>query len=175
MPTYIRLCDGQFRRVDDRFTIVADDESVPEGDVIISWARFQAEGDALLADGRDVGVRLTADQAVEDLAYDLPRLAVVAADFPKFRDGRALTQARLLRERYRYGGEIRAVGDVLREQAGFMLRCGFDAFAPADGSGPDQWAAAAGRFRHVYQRAADDRAPIYEERALAREGGGHGL
>jgi uncharacterized protein (DUF934 family) len=59
------------------------------------------------------------------------------------------------------------VGDVLVEQAFFMIRCGFDAFAPADGSGPEAWSRAAGRFRHVYQRAADVREPAYIERGRA--------
>jgi uncharacterized protein (DUF934 family) len=115
------------------------------------------------------------DQSVDDLAYDLPRLAVVALAFPKFGDGRAYTAARLLRERYGFTGEIRAVGDVLREQASFMVRCGFDAFEPADGSNPEQWAAAAGRFRHVYQRGADDREPAFVERAKTAPGVDHGL
>lgn len=175
MPKYLRLCAGDIHLVDDRFTAVGDDQGVPEGDVIVSLTRFQTEGEALLAHGRDVGVRLAADQSVEGLVYDLPRIAVVALEFPKFRDGRAYSQARLLRERYHFAGEIRAVGDVLREQATFMLRCGFDAFEPADGSTTDQWSAATQRFRHVYQRAADHRQPIYEERAHARTGGGHGL
>ena len=164
MPKLIRLEDGAFAEALDRFTTVADDVGVPEGDVIISFTRFQAEADALLAAGRDVGVRLESDQSVDDLAYDLPRVAVVALAFPKFRDGRAYSAARLLRDRYGFKGEVRAVGDVLREQAGFMTRCGFDAFEPADGSTADQWAKAAGRFRHVYQRAADDRPAAFEER-----------
>ena len=89
---------------------------------------------------------------------------MVALAFPKFRDGRAYTSARLLRERFGFKGEVRAVGDVLREQAGFMVRCGFDAFEPADGSTPEDWERAAQRFRHVYQRAADGRAPAFAER-----------
>ena len=60
------------------------------------------------------------------------------------------------------------MGDVLREQAGPMVRCGIEVFAAADGSTPEQWAAAAGRFRHVYQRAADSREPIFAERAEGR-------
>ena len=111
-----------------------------------------------------MGVRLESSEAVEDLAYDLPRLSVVALAFPKYRDGRHYTSARLLRERFGYDGEIRAVGDVLREQAQFMVRCGIDAFEPSDGSSPQEWVAAAFRFRHVYQRAADDREPAYLER-----------
>jgi uncharacterized protein (DUF934 family) len=61
-------------------------------------------------------------------------------------------------------GEVRAVGDVLREQAGFMVRCGIDAFEPADGSSPEQWEHVTRRFRHVYQRAADGRTPAFAER-----------
>ena len=91
---------------------------------------------------------------------------MVALAFPKFRDGRAYTSARLLRERFGYQGQIRAVGDVLQEQAGFMVRCGFDAFEPADGATPEVLTKVAARFRHVYQRAADDRPIALDERAV---------
>jgi uncharacterized protein (DUF934 family) len=164
MPTRIRLQDSRFSLVEDPFTAVADDLEIPPGDVIISLTRFQAEGDRLLSEGRAVGVRLESDEGAEALAYDLPRLAVVALAFPKYRDGRAYTSARLLRERYGFKGEVRAVGDVLREQAGFMVRCGFDAFEPADGSTPEDWERATHRFRHVYQRSADRRTPAFAER-----------
>jgi len=165
MPRLIKLQDRTAAWAEDDFVYVADEDELPaNGDVILSFARFQNEGDGLLSEGRAVGVRLEADQAVEDLAYDLPRLSLVALNFPKFRDGRAYTSARLLRERYGFGGEVRAVGDVLREQAKFMVRCGFDAFEPADGSTPEQWAEASFRYRHVYQRGADDREPAYVQR-----------
>ena len=164
MPTRIRLIDGQFSLVEDPYTHVSDEEDMPRGDVIISLTRFQNEGERLLADGRSVGVRLEPAEEVEALAYDLPRIAVVAVAFPKFNDGRGYTAARLLRQRYAFPGEIRAVGDVLREQAGFMVRVGIDAFEPADGSTPEQWAHTAHRQRHVYQRAADRRAPAFAER-----------
>jgi uncharacterized protein (DUF934 family) len=166
MPTYIKLTQDGLTTTEDPFTFVADDDQyIPPGDVILSLARFQADGERLLSEGRAVGVRVTADETVESLAYDLPRLSVVALEFPKFRDGRQYSNARLLRERYGYEGEVRAVGDVLREQAQFMLRCGIDAFEPADGSTPEAWAHAAGRFRHVYQRAADERVPAFVLRA----------
>ena len=167
MPTLIELKDGVCRPVDDSFTHVADDEALPPGDVIISLTRFQQEGDTLLSDGRRVGVRLEAHEEVEALAYDLPRLAavgLVALAFPKYRDGRAYTNARLARERYGFKGQVRAVGDVLREQAGFMVRVGFDAFEPADDASANEWQAAIQRYRHVYQRSADGRAPAFAER-----------
>jgi len=179
MPPLIRLAHDAFAQVDDRFTFVSDDEPAPVGDIIVTLARYLREGDGLVGDTRQVGVRVETDQSVEDLAYDLSRIPVVELSFAKFRDGRPYTSARLLRERLGYRGEVRAVGDVLREQAQFMVRCGFDAFVPADGSSADQWATAARRFRHVYQRAADAHPPAFDERAtLAAEGGagdGHAL
>ncbi len=163
----IKLENGHFHTVDDRFINLADDGEIPEtGSVILSLSRFQQDGEALLADGREVGVRIAASEQVETLAYDLPGLAVVALEFPKYRDGRAYSSAVLLRERYGYGGEVRAVGDVLIDQAWNMVRCGFDAFdTPV---GVNAWAAAALRFRHVYQVSADDRAPAFVERAPVR-------
>jgi uncharacterized protein (DUF934 family) len=164
MPTLIKLQAGRAILANDAFTHVDDDQSLPPGDVIISLTRFQADGERLLGEGRAVGVRLEPNEEAEALAYDLPRLALVALAFPKFRDGRQYSNGRVLRERFGFKGELRAVGDVLREQAGFMIRCGFDAFEPADGSTPEQWEHVTRRFRHVYQPAADGRAPAFVER-----------
>lgn len=169
MPTLISLQaapgqPGAFALTEDPFTAVADDQPVPPGDVIISLTRFQAEGEGLLGEGRRVGVRLESHEEAEALAYDLPQLAVVALAFPKFGDGRAYSAARLLRQRFGFKGEVRAVGDVLREQAGNMVRCGFDAFEPADGSAVEDWQRASQRFRHVYQRSSDGRTPAFVER-----------
>ncbi|MDB5429961.1 MAG: hypothetical protein JWP35_1077 [Caulobacter sp.] len=164
MHPLFKLAGDEVIVADDTFIDVADEDAIPEGDVIVSLTRFQTEGEGLLAGGRKIGVRIQADEAVEDLAYDLPRLSLVAPVFPKYRDGRAYTTATLLRERLGFTGEVRAVGDVLREQAGFMVRCGFDAFQPADGATPAEWRAAIHRHRHVYQRAADARPPAFTER-----------
>ncbi|HEV2362684.1 MAG TPA: DUF934 domain-containing protein [Caulobacteraceae bacterium] len=167
MPTLIRWREARAVLEEDPFTAVGDADPMPPGDVIISVKRFQAEGEQLLGEGRAVGVRVEAEESVEALAYDLPRLSLVALAFPKFKDGRAFSAARILRERLGFGGEVRAVGDVLLEQAKFMIRCGFDAFEPADGTGPAEWTAAGRRFRHVYQRASDGREPAFVERARA--------
>jgi uncharacterized protein (DUF934 family) len=164
MPTLIELHDGVARTVADAFTHVGDEDDMATGDVIVSLTRFQADGERLLSEGRRVGVRLKTDEQVEALAYDLPRLALVALEFPKHLDGRSYSNARLLRERFKYGGQIRAVGDILREQAPWMVRVGFDAYEPADDSSANEWQAALRRYRHVYQRAADDRVPAFAER-----------
>ena len=165
MPTLIRLNGGKAAWADDSFTAVGLEDPVPPaGDVILPLSRYPAEAPAILAQGRKVGVQLEGADEVEALAPILAELSVVALGFPKFRDGRSFSSARLLRERFGYHGEIRAVGEVLRELASFMMRCGFDAFEPADGSTPEEWAATAHRYRHVYQRAADSRAPAFVER-----------
>ena len=167
MSMFIKWRHGRAEALSDPFTTVEDDQPVPAGDVIVSLTRFQTEGEDLLAQGRRVGVRLTADETPEALAYDLPRIAVVALIFPKFRDGRAYSAARVLREPLKFTGEVRAVGDVLQEQIYFMVRCGFDAFVPADGATAQEVEAAARRYRHVYQRAADGLEPAFAHRAKA--------
>ena len=168
----IRFRDGAFETVVDGFSAVADEEPMGDaGGVIVSLARLQAQARARVAEAlganRALGVRLEPDQAVEDLAERLLDLALVALAFPKFRDGRAFTSATLLRERYGFKGEVRAVGEVLREQAYLMVRCGFDTFEPADGSTPQDWSRAAGLFHHVYQAAPDRRPPAFRERETA--------
>ncbi len=164
MPTLIRWTGQRAEAAEDPFTAVADEDFIPRGDVIVSLQRFQNEGKRLLAEGRKVGVRVEADEHVEEIAAELPNIALVALAFPKFLQGQPYSSARILRERYGYHGEIRAVGDVLREQARFMVRCGFDVFEPADGSTPAQWTHVVNRFRHVYQRAEDGREPAFEAR-----------
>ena len=109
-------------------------------------------------------VRIEPGEDARELLPHLDRLSLVEVNFPAYGDGRGYSAARILRESG-YQGELRAVGDVLREQAGFMVRCGFDAFEPADGATPEAWSKAASRFRHVYQRAADARPVAFEERA----------
>jgi uncharacterized protein (DUF934 family) len=166
MPTLIRWTGQNAELVEDPFTKVADEEPTPKGDVILSLQRFQAEGEKLLAEGRKVGVRIEPSEQVEEIVRDLPRLSVVAVAFPKYLQGQAYSSAAMLRERG-FAGEIRAVGDVLREQARFMVRCGVDAFEPADGSSAEDWTHVVTRFRHVYQRAADGLTPAFVERADA--------
>jgi uncharacterized protein (DUF934 family) len=164
MPKLIRWRDGLAVWAEDPFTAVDDDQPLPRGEVILSFARFQREGRSLLDQGRHLGVRLGPDDAPEALVVDIPRLSVLAVSFPKFRDGRGYSVARVVRERLGFQGELRAVGDVLLEMASPLIRCGFDAFEPADSTMPEQWAQAARRFRHVYQRAADGREPAFAER-----------
>ncbi|NOX81483.1 MAG: DUF934 domain-containing protein [Alphaproteobacteria bacterium] len=103
------------------------------------------------------------DIGVEHFAEDLSSFRIIILNFPTFKDGRAYSQARLLRERFGYTGEIRARGDVLRDQALFMVRCGFDAFEFADEDAAAATAALA-EFSFAYQPAADRAEPVWRRR-----------
>src|SRR3546814_6520329 len=98
-----------------------------------------------------LGLRLKSDQSPAGIAEDLGHFQLVALEFPRFGDGRAYSYARLLRERYGFKGELRAVGNVLRDQLLFMLRCGFDAFEVANENAVDAWREALAEFDLFYQ------------------------
>lgn len=163
MQMLIRLEAGRFVQAADEFTTRAPDgDPQAEGGVIVPFARWAEVGESLLSEGRKVGVRLTSADPVEALAPVLARLSVVAVEFPIFRDGRGYSAAVLLRTRLGYRGELRAVGDVLVDQAWNLVRCGFDAFETM--ASAEHFAASAHRFRHVYQASADNRPPAFVER-----------
>ena len=141
----------------DVFFHAADGAELPgEAPVLVSAARFLEDPEGLLKRGK-VGVIWPNSRDLDDLVPYLDRLALVALVFPSFRDGRAYTQARLLRERHGYEGELRASGQVLRDQFVFMLRAGFDAFdvtKPADAAA---FGEAARRYSVFYQPTGDGR------------------
>lgn len=144
--------------VADRWQEVADEAPLPAaGPVIVSLARWRAERAALIAGNRPLGVRLASHELAGEIADDLAHLQLIALEFPSFRDGRAYSTARLLRERYRFSGEIRAVGNVLRDQFLFMHRCGIDAFAVEKEADAEAWQAAMEEISVLYQSAADAR------------------
>ncbi|RAI45839.1 DUF934 domain-containing protein [Rhodoplanes roseus] len=118
--------NGRFE--DDDWQIPAGDAPLPaSGKVAVPKARFLAEREALRGRNAPVGVLLTAGDTLDDIVPDLPRLGLVVISFPKYADGRPYSLARLLRDRHGYVGELRASGDVLRDQVALMLRAGFDA------------------------------------------------
>ena len=119
--------------------------------------------DAFLDQSNAVSVRVEAGDDVRRLAPHLDRIRLVEVDFPKFRDGRGFSSARILRE-MGYTGEIKATGDVLVDLVYFMRRCGFDSFAPDVPFNDADVQAALTRYPHVYQHAADDAVPIWKLR-----------
>lgn len=159
MPLY-REGTSEALIVDDPWLRLTDDAAVPaDGMVLVSFARWREARAALLARRGPVGVALANTDPVEALAPDVSRLDLVTLHFPKFSDGRAYSQARLLRGRFGYQGELRATGGVLQDQAAFMLRCGFDAFESEQKGFGEALARARTLFSVVYQPAEDDRAP----------------
>lgn len=154
---------GQFAA--DPFAPVGDDAALPEGAVLVSLARFRKDRDALLARNTPIGVQLKAEENPETLGEDLHRLSLVALEFPKFRDGRAFSWARMLRTRLGFKGEIRAVGDFLYDQINYQHRVGFDAWAVPDGFTIEQFRQALAEMTNVYQPSADGRKTIRELRA----------
>jgi uncharacterized protein (DUF934 family) len=151
--------------VDDIYTRVGDDDNLPStGAVLVTLSRWQSDREALLDRSDPVGVKLKSDESPESIAADLNRLSLVALEFPVFRDGRAYSYARMLRERFAFDGEVRAVGEVLMEQLHFMLRTGFDAFELESENPLRQYETAMQDFSVWYQPAADGRATAVQLR-----------
>lgn len=131
-----------------------DDEPVDHAAVTV---------DSFLDQSNATAVRIEPGDDARELLPHLERIALVEVNFPAFTDGRGFSAARILREAG-YAGELRAVGDVLVDQLGHMRRCGFDSFAPQSPLDEDDAQAAFDRWPQVYQRAADDRSPIWSLR-----------
>jgi uncharacterized protein (DUF934 family) len=157
------------RLVEDLFVDVSRADMLPDtGAVLVGLEQWQAQRGGLLARGTPLGVRLRSDQPPELIAADVAHFALVALEFPKFRDGRAYSYARLLRERYGFGGELRAVGDVLLEQLFFMLRTGFNAFEIQGDDPLGAYRTALGDFSVWYQPTADGRETAMQLRHAKR-------
>jgi uncharacterized protein (DUF934 family) len=155
--------------VPDPFLHLADDAELPaDGAVLISAKRFLENPEALAQRNSPLGVIWPNNRNVDDLVPWLQRLAVVALVYPTFRDGRAHSQARLLRERHGYRGELRATGQVLRDQFVFLLRNGFDAFEVKKQSDAEVFAETAQRYTVFYQPTGDGHATALQRRLRLR-------
>jgi uncharacterized protein (DUF934 family) len=141
------------------------EESLPaHGAVTVSLDRWLKDKGELSTHGDEVGVRLNAADSVEALANDLPSLSLIVLDMATFTDGRAFSQARLLRDRLGYSGEIRARGDFLRDQIFFLNRVGVNVFEFPEETPLDDWLKAFNEFSVTYQSAADSPEPLYRRR-----------
>jgi len=149
----------------DGFVPVGDDAALPDGAVIVSLARFQKDRDALLARNTPIGVKLQANENPELLGADVNHFSLIALEFPKFRDGRAFSWARMLRTRLGFTGEIRAVGDFLYDQVNYQHRVGFDAWEVPDHFTIEMFNRALSEMTNVYQPSTDGKKTIRELRA----------
>ena len=140
--------------------------ALPAGDVIFPLAVWQARKAEIISCHKRIGLLLQPDERVEDVAADLDYFVVIAVNFPKFVDGRGYSTASLLRQRYKYQGELRAVGDVLHDQLFYMQRVGFDSYALKDGKNAI-YAIEAGfsTFSDAYQASTTQPQPQFRRRA----------
>ncbi|UGY00301.1 DUF934 domain-containing protein [Bradyrhizobium quebecense] len=159
----------QGRLTTDLFVHVADGAELPgDGAVLVTAERFLADPEALLRRPGKLGVVWPNNRNLDELVPHLDRLASVALVFPTFRDGRAYSQARLLRERYGYDGELRATGQILRDQFVFMTRAGFDAFEVKKDADADAFAQTMKRYSVFYQPTGDGRVTALNHRMQLR-------
>jgi len=159
MNNLLRLQEGGARIVeDDPWTLVRDLEApLPEGQVILPLARW-------LENPQQNAVWLGPDDEVEDLKPGLGELPLIALDFPSFRDGRAYSQAYLLRTRLGWTGELRAVGDVLRDQLSHMRQCGFDSFAVREDKSVEDALKGLAGMSVLYGRSVIEPRPLFRRR-----------
>ena len=151
--------------VDDVWAFVEDGHELsPGGCFTVSMSRFLSEHDVLLGRNEAIGVRLQPSDDPALLADHLDRLHLIEVAFPKYTDGRGYSIANLLRRQLGYSGELRAVGQVLRDQLNFMVRTGFDAVLLDGDDAEDAYRDATAYFSEVYQASADQRETVFDKR-----------
>jgi len=150
--------------VSDRSELEALEPRMP---VIVPLAFWRANEDLLNAREGALGLLLRPDDDVFELREKTARFALISIQFPTFTDGRGFSAARLLRERLGFRGELRAVGDILPDQVFYLLRCGFDAFAPHDEAHIENMLRAYTTFREAYQSSVERPMPLFRRRAQA--------
>lgn len=152
--------------VEDDWTALPDDAEIPtSGRVILSLKRWQETRDALKTGDVVVGVRIPNTVDVVSVWDQLKDRSLIAVEFPSFGDGRAFSQAAVLRERFAYKGEVRAVGDVLRDQMFYMQRCGINAMAPRADQDLQGCLESLRDFTTPYQGSADTPLNVFRRRA----------
>jgi uncharacterized protein (DUF934 family) len=164
MPKKI-IKDGKIEQ--DNWQLISIEDSanaLPSGDVIVPVSLWQEQADNLKQRDGGLAIWLNAGEEPENIVGDLDQFAFVAINFPAFTDGRGYSYARLLRERYDYQGEIRAIGDVLQDQLHFMFRCGFNSYALKDNKNIEAALTGFKTISESYQ-AANDLPPLFRRRS----------
>ena len=153
--------------VDDDWTLIEDGHTQigsAGGKVIVTLARWRSEREALLAAHAAVGVLVPNTADIEVVFAEISDRALIALQFPAFIDGRALSQAVVLRKRLGFTGELRAVGDVIQDLVFWLGRCGFDSIVPRKDQNLEACRAALREFTVAYQAAADEHTPVWIRR-----------
>jgi uncharacterized protein (DUF934 family) len=141
-----------------------DSGALPEGDLVIPFVFWKEHQDLCSAHQGKVGVLINGDTTLADLGSFLDKFELIALDFPAFKDGRCYSHARMLRDRYGYKGDIRAVGDILRDQLFYMQRCGISSFVVREDRDIKDALNGLKDFTVTYQSASDGSLPLYKTR-----------
>lgn len=161
MPKLIKqsvIVDNVWQKLDSDFEGNTDNQAV-----LIPLARFLEDPNLVIGNAQ-AGVWLDSDQNPEDLGPFIDQLALIAINFPKFVDGRGYSYARILRDRFNYQGELRAIGDVLHDQLFYLKRCGFDSFAVREDKDIEAAISGLDAFTESYQAATVQSEPLFRRR-----------
>lgn len=151
--------------IDDTYTLVSDAAELPEsGDILVEHALWADVKGALTGWSGKIGLKLSGDAELDQFSDDLAGIDMIAIDFPVFRDGRGYSLARLIREHLGFKGELRATGDILRDQLFYLQRCGFNSFATREDRCIEDALNGLNDFSVTYQADAFEKRPIYLRR-----------
>ncbi|MDR2214188.1 MAG: DUF934 domain-containing protein [Pseudomonadales bacterium] len=165
-----KLIDTQARPIDNPWTLLPKDATLEQAlaetsqHLLVPAALWNAHQNELRQSGRTIGVWLDSDETAELIAAALPSLPLVALNFPKFMDGRSYSTAVALRQHYHYTGEIRAIGDVLRDQLFYLKRCGFTSFDLQDSVKLEDAQKAVHDYTTSYQSTVEEPLPLFRRR-----------
>lgn len=168
-----RVAESHWRHVPEGSLADAEPAQGAES-IIVSLADWRQSKSVLLNRPGPVGVRLASGVAIDEIAADLDSIALVAVEFSSVTEGRGYSQARLLRDRHAYRGEIRAVGDVSRDRLAFMERCGFNAYELRPDCDPEDALKAFAEISVIYQTATGGQPPVAGGRRRPRLEAGPG-
>ena len=157
------LKDNQI--IDDSWLILDDSaETLPSGNILLSLEQWQQFSDQLSQHNGELGLWLEGNAEIDAVIDSLKQLSLIAIKFPKFVDGRGFSLARLLRERYNYNGELRAIGEFIRDQLYLLKRCGFNAFQLTEDQDLSEASKSLSDFSETYQVSADQQEPLFRRR-----------
>lgn len=150
--------------VDDSYQLVTEVGDLPNADILVSLDVWLSKKEAVLAHACKKGVILKPDQHPEAIIDSLDSLDIIALDFPAFADGRGYSYAVLLRQRYGFKGELRATGDIFKDNLFYLNRCGFNSFAVRSDKDINVALQGLNDFSETYQASIDQSQPLYHRR-----------
>jgi len=149
---------------EDTWKTLSTDDALTDGDIIVPFSRWMNEKDAFGSHSGKLGVSISSDTNIDEVVENLSNFDLVSMTFPKYTDGTCFSYGFLLRERHNFKGELRATGDVFRDQFAYLERCGFDAIQLDDETALEIGKKSFDDISMVYQASADKAEPFYRVR-----------